>query len=450
MDIHLYNTLSRQKELFKPITPGAMSMYQCGPTVYDTPHIGNYRTFVMDDIVRRVFEYNNYKVTQVMNSTDVDDKTIKRSKQEGVTLKDLTRRYEGLFLDELESLNILLPHHFIRATEYIQAMIDLVSKLLETGAAYVADDGIYLSIAKAKNYGALAHLSAKNLSKERVTNDEYDKEDPRDFAVWKFKSPEDGDVFWKAPFGEGRPGWHIECSAMAMSVLGATIDIHTGGTDLIFPHHTNEIAQSEAATGKPFAHYWLHGGFMNVNDEKMAKSKGNFTKLLDLVEHSVSPLTYRYWLLTSHYRSQVNFTLEALEAAQIALIRLMKEVGRYPEGGAAIPTYAEKFNAHINNDLDMPQAVALVWELIKDSKQTDADKKATLLDFDRVFGLKLALVPPLEEEPVPAEVLALADAREEARRAKDWTQADALRTEIEERGFELNDTPEGVKIRGKF
>ncbi|MDB5238814.1 MAG: cysS [Candidatus Parcubacteria bacterium] len=450
MDIHIFNTLTRQKEAFKPLKAGEMSMYQCGPTVYDTPHIGNYRTFVMDDVVRRVFEYNAYRVTQVMNATDVDDKTIKRSKQEGVTLQALTRKYEQMFLEELESLNILLPHHFIRATDYIQAMIDLVSALLEKGAAYAAEDGIYLSISKVKDYGALAHLNIKDPSKERVANDEYDKEDPRDFAVWKFRSAEDGDVSWDAPFGAGRPGWHIECSAMAMSVLGTTLDIHTGGTDLIFPHHTNEIAQSEAATGKQFVRYWIHGGFMNVSDEKMAKSKGNFIKLGDMIEESVSPLAYRYWLLTSHYRSQVNFTYEAVRSAQNALIRLMKEIGRYPAGGAVISAYKERFNAYINDDLNTPQAIALVWELLKDAAQSDADKKATLLDFDAVFGLKLASVPPFEEEPVPPEVQALADAREEARKAKDWTQADALRKEIEERGFELNDTPDGVKIRGRF
>jgi cysteinyl-tRNA synthetase len=450
MDIHLFNTLSRQKEVFKPIKEGAVSIYQCGPTVYDTPHIGNYRTMVLYDIIRRTFEYNGYKASQVMNSTDVDDKTIKRSKAEGVTLKQLTSKYEGMFLEELESLNILLPHHFIRATDYIQAMIDLVSKLLENGSAYHADDGVYLSIAKVKNYGALAHLNIKDPSKERVANDEYDKEDPRDFALWKFKTAEDGDVFWDAPFGAGRPGWHIECSAMAMSILGATIDIHAGGTDLIFPHHTNEIAQSEAATGKPFVHYWLHGGFMNVSDEKMAKSKGNFIKLVDMIGNSVSPIGYRYWLLTSHYRSQVNFTYEAVKSAQTALIKLMKDIGRYPEGGKAIPEYKEKFNAFINDDLNMPQAIALAWELLKDPKHTDADKKSTILDFDKVFGLKLDSVPKLEEEPVPVEVQALADAREEARKAKDWEQADALRKEIEDRGFELNDTPEGVKIRGRF
>ena len=450
MDITLYNTLTRKKETFKPIQSGSVGMYQCGPTVYDTPHIGNYRTFLMDDVIRRVFEYNGYKVSQVMNATDVDDKTIKRSKAEGVTLKELTRKYEQMFLEELESLNILLPHHFVRATDYIQAMIDLVSKLLENGSAYKADDGIYLSISKIKDYGALAHLNIKDPSKERVANDEYDKEDPRDFALWKFKSLDDGDVSWDATFGTGRPGWHIECSAMAMSILGPTIDIHAGGSDLIFPHHTNEIAQSEAATGKTFVHYWMHGGFMNVNDEKMAKSKGNFTKLADLKDEAVSPIGFRYWLLTSHYRSQVNFTYEAVSAAQNALIRLMKDVGRYPDGGKVIPAYKEKFNGFINDDLNMPQAVALAWELLKDSKQTEADKKATLLDFDKVFGLKLDSVPKLEDEPVPVEVQALADAREEARKAKDWEQADALRKEIEERGFELNDTPDGVKIRGRF
>ncbi len=446
MDIQLYNTLSRSKETFSPIQPGAMTMYQCGPTVYDTPHIGNYRTFVMDDIVRRVFEYNGYKVTQVMNSTDVDDKTIKRSQKEGVTLQALTRKYEELFLDGLESLNILLPHHFIRATDYIQSMIDLVSALLAKGAAYAAEDGVYLSISSVKNYGALAHLNIKDPSKERVANDEYDKENPRDFAVWKFRTPEDGDVFWNAPFGAGRPGWHIECSAMAMDILGPTIDIHTGGADLVFPHHTNEIAQSEAATGKQFVHYWIHGGFMNVSDEKMAKSKGNFIKLENLGDEGISPIGFRYWLLTGHYRSQVNFTQEAVKAAQHALIRLMKDLGRFPAGGSVIAAYREKFLAAVNDDFNMPQAVALMWELMKDTNISEADKKATIVDFDRVFGLKLADVPVYEEGPVPPEVTVLAEAREEARKAKEWDKADALRKEIEDRGYEVSDIPGGFKL----
>lgn len=446
MVIKLFNTLSREKEAFKPLKKGAVSMYNCGPTVYDTPHIGNYRTFVMNDILRRIFEYNEYRVTQVMNITDVDDKTIKKSRAEGIPLKEFTIKYEKLFLYGLTSLNIELPHHLTRATEYIQEMIELVQTLLDKGVAYKADDGVYIAISKIKNYGALAKLDLNSISKERIANDEYDKEDARDFAVWKFRSPEDGDVSWEAPFGAGRPGWHIECSAMSMKILGPTIDIHTGGQDLLFPHHTNEIAQSESATGKSFVRYWVHGAFMDVSNEKMAKSKGNFVKLEDLLDESISPLAFRYWLMTAHYRSPVNFTFDSVKAAQIALIKFMAAVAVYPDGGKIDQSYKDRFTGFVNDDMDMPKAIALSWELIKDPKVSLADKRATLLDFDRVFGLKLAEAPRFKEEPVPEEIKALADAREEARKAKDWKKADALRVEIEARGFEVNDTPEGPRI----
>ncbi len=422
-------------------------MYHCGPTVYDTPHIGNYRTFILNDLIRRTFEYNGYKVDQAMNITDVDDKTIRRSREEKVPLKELTGKYEKLFLEETEKLNILRPTHLIRATEYIPPMIELVSTLIDRGVAYKASDGVYVSIDKVKNYGSLAGLDLSHGSHERIANDEYDKENARDFAVWKFKTADDGDVAWDAPFGAGRPGWHIECSAMAMKILGTTIDIHTGGMDLIFPHHTNEIAQSESATGQTFVHYWLHGAFMNVSEEKMAKSKNNFLKLSDLLDESISPLGYRYWLLTAHYRSPVNFSFEAVRAAQTALIRLLQLIGSYPEGGSVSVDYQKRFNESINDDLNIPQAVALAWELIKDSNVNDADKRATLIDFDRVFGLKFESAPRVEEEEIPEEVKVLAEAREEARQAKDWKKADALRKEIEARGFAVKDETGGFKLR---
>ena len=446
MDIHLYNTLSRKKETFKPLKKGTVTIYNCGPTVYDTPHLGNYRTMVMYDIIRRLFEYNGYDVIQAMNITDVDDKTIKRSREEKISLKELTQKYEALFLQGLEALNVELPQHLIRATEYIPAMIDLIQELLDKGIAYKADDGVYMRISDVKNYGELAHLKLSDPSKERITNDEYDKDDPRDFAVWKFKIADDGDTSWPAPFGEGRPGWHIECSAMAMKIFGPTIDIHTGGADLIFPHHTNEIAQSESATGKEFVRYWMHGGFMNVNEDKMAKSKGNFIKLDDLHGESISPLAFRYWLLSAHYRSPINFTYEAVRGAQNALIRLISALSSYPEGGSVIPAYAERFNAFINDDLDTPQAIALIWELLKDPKASPADMRATIADFDRFLGLNLSQLPQFEASHIPPEIQALAEAREEARKEKDWTKADALRAEIEDRGYEVSDAEGGFRL----
>ena len=456
MDIFLHNTLSGKKEKFKPIKKGVVGMYNCGPTVYDSAHIGNLRTFVMDDLCRRVFEYNEYEVTQVMNITDVDDKTIRRAAEEKKPLGELTRHYEKIFIDDLHALNILTPHKLLRATENIEAMISLVSKLLEKGFAYKADDGVYMSIEKVKGYGALAHLKLAAEQKSRIANDEYDKESLQDFALWKFSEKEEGGAAWDAPFGRGRPGWHIECSAMAMEALGETIDIHTGGSDLIFPHHTNEIAQSESATGKPFAHYWLHGGFMNVKDEKMAKSKGNFLKLVDLEESRISPLAFRYWLLTAHYRSQVNFSEEAVKAAQNAFIRLAEAFMGWKSDnpGTIDGNFQEQFRTAVNNDLNMPEAVALAWRLVKDHHLSDADKRATLLDFDRVFGLGLAAVESLDDsaasiESLPPEIFALSEARQEAREAKDWTKADALRVEIESRGWQVKDTDDGSVLKKK-
>lgn len=449
MDIKLYNTLSRSVETFTPLKKGAVSMYTCGLTVYDTGHIGNFRSFLLSDLLRRVFEYNGYAVDQVINVTDVDDKTIKRSHAEGKSLSELTGVYEKLWLLGMQSMNNLLPTHIIRATDSIADMITLIQKLLDKGAAYRADDGVYMKVSDVRDYGALARLDASAVSKERVANDEYDKENVRDFALWKFHTPDDGDVAWDAPFGRGRPGWHIECSAMSMKLLGPTIDVHTGGQDLIFPHHTNEIAQSETATGRQFVRYWVHGAFMNVADEKMAKSKGNFVKLETLVDEGVSPLAYRYWLMTAHYRSPVNFTLESVRAAQNALIKLMAAVANLPDGGTVDASYKEKFTGFINDDLDMPKAIALAWELLKDSGVSPADKRATLLDFDRVLGLGLAAAPRVKDEPVPTEIHALVEAREDARKAKDWKKADALRAEIDARGYEIDDTPEGPRVVAK-
>lgn len=453
MSIRIHNTLTSQTEEFKPLKKNKVGMYHCGPTVYDTVHIGNLRTFVLNDIIRRVFEYNNYEVEQVMNITDIDDKTIRRSQAEKISLEDLTRKYEELFLQDIDSLHILRPHQLLRARDHIKEMIDMTSALLEKDIAYPSKDGIYFSIGLFKNYGKLAKIDLKGDTKERISNDEYEKENPRDFALWKFHAHDDGEVKYPALFGEGRPGWHIECSAMAIKALGPTIDIHTGGTDLIFPHHTNEIAQSEAATGKPFVNYWIHGAFMNVNDAKMAKSKNNFFKMADLEKEGVSPLAFRYWLLTSHYRSQVNFTLEAVKAAQTAFIRLIEAFMRLGEvehehvHAVANPlNYKEEFLAKINDDFNMPEAVALAWDLIKDHSLESHAKRELLLDFDKVFGFGLKDIQNLKKD-IPLEIQALAEAREMARKEKDWDKADALRIEIEKRGYEIKDTADGFEVK---
>jgi cysteinyl-tRNA synthetase len=464
MPVFIYNTATGQKEEFTPIKRGHVGIYNCGPTVYDTPHIGNYRTFILDDIIRRVFEYEGYEVNQVMNSTDVDDKTIKRSREEGKKLKELTEHYEQLFLSELHALNILTPHHFVRATDHVKEMIDLIAALLEKGIAYPTRDGIYFSIGMFPEYGKMAHVKLDAEVRERIANDEYEKENPRDFALWKFYTPEDGDVVWETPFGKGRPGWSIECSAMAKAILGPTIDIHTGGVDLLFPHHTNEIAQSEAANGAKFANYWIHGAFMNVNEEKMAKSKGNFFKLKDLEEAGISPLAYRYWLLTSHYRSQINFTTDAVKGAQNAFVRLVENFidfsnaehihdDHHHHHAEVNPPmdYTAEFKKVITDDFNMPEAIALVWKLIKDPAVEPNEKSKLMLDFDRVLGLGLQTVLEMAsdeaEEGLPNEITALVSAREEARQSKEWEKADALRKEIEARGYEVKDTDTGPEIK---
>jgi cysteinyl-tRNA synthetase len=447
MALELYNSLSKSKEVFTPLVPGKVGMYHCGPTVYDTAHIGNFRTYIFNDILRRSFEYLGYEVKQVMNITDVDDKTVRNSQAQGIRLDVFTQKYTDLFLSDLQKVNIKRPHVLPLATEYIKEMVDMIGALIEKDIAYVSQDGVYMSISLVKNYGALAGIKLTDEVQSRINNDEYEKENPRDFALWKFHVESDGEVVWPALFGDGRPGWHIECSAMSIKNLGETLDIHTGGVDLMFPHHVNEIAQSESATEKKFVNYWLHGAFININDTKMAKSKGNFLKLSDLDESQISPLAYRYWLLTSHYRTQVNFTLEAVEAGQNAFIRLAHHVAEWGVPGTISQEYKKMFITAIEDDIDMPRALALAHELSHDETLSDADKLATLLDFDKVFGLGLEAFTNII---IPEEIIALAEVRELARKEKDFAKADALRKEIEDRGYILKDTEDGYKIDRKI
>ncbi|TSC70965.1 MAG: cysteinyl-tRNA synthetase [Parcubacteria group bacterium Gr01-1014_46] len=441
MKIFLQNTLTGEKEEFKPLKEGVVKMYNCGPTVYDYAHIGNFRTFIFSDILRRMFEYNNYKVDAVMNITDVDDKTIKRSQSEGVSLQTLTRKYEDLFFKDLASLNIERFPKTPRATESIPEMISLIEKMLENGTAYKSSDGVYFDIKKSVGYGKLANLKLENETKERIVNDEYDKENARDFSLWKFYDEKDGDVVFDAPFGKGRPGWHIECSAMSMSNLHTeTIDIHTGGSDLIFPHHTNEIAQSEAVTGKTFVKYWMHSGFITVDGKKMSKSLGNIFTLENLKEKNIESLAYRYFVLGAHYSTLLNFTWETLDGAQTALRRLREKVTSFPDGGKVVET---EFNTFINDDLDTPKALALIWDLIKDDSISNEDKRATILDFDRILGLKLDKKEVIE---IPDEVKGLINERDKARASKDFAKSDELRQKIESLGFEIKDTKDGTEI----
>lgn len=471
MDIYLHNTLTGKKEVFVPLQKAEsaleeksnkVSIYNCGPTVYNYAHIGNFRTYVFGDILRRIFEYNGFGVDQVMNITDVDDKTIRDSIKAEISLKKFTRKYEDIFKEEQKEMNILTPHAMPRATESIEDMTALIEKLLEKEIAYKTHDGVYFSIQKFPEYGALAHLDrSKPMDTKhghRIATDEYDKENAEDFALWKFHTPEDGDNAWDASFGKGRPGWHIECSAMAMKALGETIDIHTGATDLIFPHHENEIAQSEAASGKPFVRYWMHAGFLSVDGRKMSKSSHNFYTIPVLKKNGISPLAYRYWLLTSHYRTQVNFTFESVKGADKALQRLLetvteyrRELGKVDEEKLHIDTaYNALFMKSINDDLNTPQAIALVWDLIKDQEITTEVKYATIIHFDNVFGLELKEMSErkafsLSTEITPA-ITELLHEREQARQGKDWDKADELRRALEEKGFDVKDTPDGQKL----
>jgi cysteinyl-tRNA synthetase len=324
----LYNTLTRQKEEFSPINPKEVRMYTCGPTVYNSPHIGNYRAYIFADILKRTLLYRGYAVKHIMNITDVDDKTIRDSQKEKKSLQEFTEFYTAEFLREIASLHIIAPAKFTKATEYIEEMVQIIEKLLEKKFAYQSSDGsIYFDIQKFKNYGALSHLDRSGLKENasgRVKTDEYEKENAQDFALWKAYDEKDGDVFWETRIGKGRPGWHIECSAMSMKNLGEQIDIHTGGVDNIFPHHENEKAQSEALTGKQFVRYWMHNEWVLVDQKKMAKSENNFLTLENLKEKGIDPVVYRFWLLMANYRTRVNFVWEALQASETALKRLFR------------------------------------------------------------------------------------------------------------------------------
>ncbi len=462
MDIYLTNTLSHKKELFQPITPGQVGMYHCGPTVYYYVHIGNLRAFLLADITRRVFTYNGYQINQVMNITDIghlvsdgddgDDKMTKGLKREGweVTLENmlrLARKYEEAFLSDIDHMNILRPLIVARASEHIDEDIEIIKKLQEKGFTYRTIDGVYFATEKMPNYGALGGITldaSKNESRigEPCKGDvEQTKRDPKDFALWKL----DADKGWESPWGRGFPGWHIECSGMGMKYLGEQFDIHTGGHDLAPIHHNNEIAQSECSTGHtPFVRYWLHNEFVNIGETKMAKSGDNFITLQTLTEKGVNPMALRYLYLQSHYRSQVSFSWEALTASETAWKKLRTAVQVLPEGGVVDEARKAEFQKLINDDLNTAAALAFVWELIKDATISDSDKRATILDFDQVLGLKLGEVEEAIE--IPSEVQKLLDERATARTNKNFSLSDKLRDDIRALGFEVKDTDQGQAL----
>jgi cysteinyl-tRNA synthetase len=469
MALKLFNTLSRSIQEFAPLDLAGKKagMYCCGPTVYDFAHIGNWRTFVFGDLVRRTLEFKGYAVTHVMNITDVEDKIIKRVRENKTSLREFTGKFEAAFLEDLKTLNCLLPHHTPHATEHIADIIALIEKLIARGIAYKAADGsVYFSIEKYRgcgcNYGQLLKLNfdpaEAGRTVHRVKSDEYAKESVADFALWKARVPEDGDVFWKSEsLGEGRPGWHIECSAMSMKVLGESFDLHLGGEDLIFPHHEDEIAQSEGATGKPFVKHWLHGAHLLVEGKKMSKSLGNFFTLRDLLAKGFTGREIRYSLLTAHYRETFNFTLDGLHGARTALARIDECLGKLRElaGGTTAPPDpmpVVKFASALEDDLNISEAWAVVFDWVRETNRRLADNAltparaavalATWEKMDSVLGIGTK-----SGAEIPAEIQALAEARTAAKKAKDFKRADAIRDELKAKGWVIEDTAKGPKLK---
>ena len=463
--ICFFNTLTRRKEKFVPIEEGKVRMYTCGPTVYDYAHIGNFRAFVFEDLLKRWLEYRGYKVTHVMNLTDVDDKTIRGSQKQKVPLAKYTEHYAKAFFEDINALNIEPADYYPKATSHIPEMVALVKRLMQNGYGYRGQDGsIYYAISKFKNYGKLSHIKVAELKTgARVKTDEYTKEEAQDFALWKAWTPEDGDVFWETELGKGRPGWHIECSAMSMKYLGETFDIHCGGIDNMFPHHENEIAQSEAATGKKFVNYWLHNEHLLVEGRKMAKKFGNFYTLRDLLGKGYDPIAIRYLLLSSHYRGQFNFTFEALDAAGVAVERLRNFVRRLQDAqgegsgnkvAELLRGVQQGFGEAMDDDLNVSVALAVLFDFVREmnvlldddvvSKNEADEVVAVLKRFDGVLGV----VGEVEaEEALPKEAEVLIAKREAARKAKDWATADALRVRLSELGVVVEDTAQGVRWR---
>src|SRR3990167_7468980 len=456
--MQLFNYLTRKVEPFDKRQEEEVGLYTCGPTVYDYVHIGNCRTFVFEDVLKRVLKFNGYKVKHVMNITDIEDKIFKRAQEEKVSIEKITKKYEKAFLADLEKLNIQRADIFPRATENINSMIQIIGVLLKKDFAYKGDDGVYFSVEKFGNYGKLSGLEKKNLKKgARVNDDEYDKEAWADFVLWK-KSKK-GEIEFDAPFGKGRPGWHIECSAMSMKYLGEsfdpstklridrfkTIDIHTGGVDLLFPHHENEIAQSEAATGKKFVRFWLEGEHLLVEGQKMAKSLKNIFSLEDIKKRGFDPLALRYLFLTAHYRSKLNFTWKSLEAAGNALENLRQEVSAWDKPAIGCAEFEGDFKKAISNDLDIPKALSVMWKMVKSDYPTSA-KHQSILAMDQVLGLGLE---NLEKAQLPKEAKELIEKREELRKEGKFDESDKLRKELLEMGVEVEDTADGPKWKIK-
>ncbi len=481
--LRIYNTLTKKVDEFKPLHDNTVGFYSCGPTVYNFAHIGNFRSFVFYDLIKRYLKFRGFKVKHVMNITDVDDKTIRDSQKEGVSLKEFTERYTKYFIEDLKTLNIQLPDVMPKATEHINDMVNLIQKLIDKGYAYKGEDGsIYYDISKFKGYGKLSGIKLNKLKAgSRVKVDEYTKNQAQDFALWKAYSKSDGNVFWNTPIGKGRPGWHIECSAMSMKYLGESFDIHSGGIDLVFPHHENEIAQSEAATGKQFVKYWVHPEFLQVNGKKMSKSLGNFFTLRDLLKKGYEPMAIRYLLISTHYRQQLNFTMDGLKSAENiinklrdfirSLLRIKSDKNESREVKGLIDKAYSGFVEAMDNDLHISEALAVIFnfiteinKLIMKNKLNGSDAKKVydfMMKIDSVLGLELDKVKPqkivssekelsndelstLFSNLTDSNIELLLQARNWFRKNKDFSKADMIRNKLSEHKIVISDTKNGT------
>ena len=465
--LFLYNSATGEKERFSSLKDGVATMYSCGPTVYDHVHIGNLRAFLLPDLVKRTLQAHGYEVKHTLNFTDFghltddadagEDKMMKALKREGkaVTLsamRDVADIYIDSFKKDIEALNILAPTTYARASDYVREQIVLVQTLLDKGYAYETSDGVYFEVAKFPAYGKLGNVDLAKIREGARVDANPEKHHPADFALWK-----KGMLGWESAWGKGFPGWHIECTAMIFATLGKQIDIHTGGEDLQYTHHNGEIAQAEAITKKEYVHYWLHNAFITIDNAKFAKSAGNSIMLHHLIDKGYAGDVYRYWLLTGHYRTQMNFTFEALDAAKQALFRLKRHLFEeyLPQGAGVVNEgYWNQFLTAVSDDLDTPRALAVLWNLVKDNSVPPEDKAATLLKMDSILGIGLSDTPDeakralgiIDTEDIPEEVQSLVALREDARAKKDWDEADALREKINMKGYTLIDTPQGAKI----
>jgi len=453
--IRFHNTMTRRVEPFTPIVPGEVRLYTCGPTVYDFAHIGNFRAYVWEDALRRFLRHRGFRVIQVMNITDVEDKIIREAAAAGVTIDDYTKKYIDAFFSDLDTLNVERAEFYPRATRHIPEMVDLCRRLIDAGHTYESQGSLYFRISSFAGYGRLAHLDTAGIMPgARVDSDEYEKDDARDFVLWKARKGDE--PYWPTELGDGRPGWHLECSAMSMKYLGETFDIHTGGVDNIFPHHENEIAQSESATGVPFVRHWLHCEHLLVDGEKMSKSKGNFYRLGDLLERGLDPRAIRYFLLSAHYRKQLNFTIDGVGQAARAIGRLddfSDRLSREPagSGGALEPAIAAAsaaFEAALADDLNTAEALGAAFDLLREANtafdrgEGPADQRERIAAFFRevryLFGIRD------RETSVTKDIEDLIEQRQAARRSRDFATADRIRQRLFDMGVVLEDTPQGV------